>query len=69
MSAGPIREVSLALTWNLVEIAESVVRFHFEYAEAWRVEDVDAWNEINAYVDAEGIRARMRARDTVFESD
>jgi len=60
ISARATKDASQALTWNLVEIAEGVVRFHFEYAEAWSVEDEDAWKEINTYVSADAIRARMQ---------
>lgn len=50
-------DASLALTWNLTEIAENVVRFHDLYSDAWGVEDADAWSDIGVYVNADRFRA------------
>ncbi|MEV7631208.1 hypothetical protein AB0N64_02240 [Microbacterium sp. NPDC089318] len=49
-------DATLALTWNLVEIAENVIRFHDVYSHEWQVDDEDAWADISAYVDAESLR-------------
>lgn len=49
-------DATLALTWNLVEIAENVVRFHDLLSEEWSVEDDDAWRDISGYVDADALR-------------
>lgn len=60
MSAGS-KDASLALTWNLVEIAENVARFHDLYGQEWSVSDKDAWTDIIAYVDVESLRRPVGA--------
>lgn len=53
-------ETEATLTWNLDEIAENVVRFHDRYTAPWRVQDHDAWAEVEEFVDLDDIRARIR---------
>lgn len=60
MNAGS-NDASLALTWNLVEIAENVGQFHVKYGEAWAVDDFDAWAEMDAYIHREGLRRERRS--------
>ncbi|GAA3939603.1 hypothetical protein [Microbacterium soli] len=50
------KDASLALTWNLTEIAENIVRFHDLYGREWSIEDTDAWADISAYIDADRFR-------------
>ncbi len=50
------RDASLALTWNLTEIAENVVRFRDLYQRAWAIEDADAWADVGTYISAEQVR-------------
>ncbi|MDL9978602.1 hypothetical protein [Microbacterium candidum] len=54
-------DASLALTWNLTEIAENVVQFHDLYSAKWAIEDEDAWDDIGTYVNAERL-GRSTAR-------
>jgi hypothetical protein len=56
---GSRRDAAEALSWNLAEIAENVVRFHDEFGERWAVEDADAWAEISQFVVADTIRRRL----------
>jgi len=61
MSAGS-NDASLALTWNLVEIAENVGRFHEKYGEAWSVDDGDAWADMDGYIPGKRVDVnRLRA--------
>src|SRR5690606_41422494 len=62
-------DASLALTWNLVEIAENVVRFHDLFGREWSVEDEDAWADISEYVDADRFRWTAGARGSVEYPD
>ena len=39
-----------ALSWNLREIAENVIEFHSNHSEKWKVEDADAWTEMEAFI-------------------
>lgn len=50
-------DASLALTWNLTEIAENVVIFHDRFGDECAVEDADAWEDIGAYVNADRFRS------------
>lgn len=50
------KDAKLALTWNLDEIAENVVRFHDVFGREWAVEDGDAWADIGTYVVASRFR-------------
>ena len=61
-----LRESTEALTWNLTEIADNIVRFHDEYGAVWEVEDEDAWAEISEYVNADRIRERLRSRNVAM---
>lgn len=57
----PARDSRLALSWNLAEIGQNLVRFHDEYGSRWGVEDTDAWDELKDYADADGLRREVRA--------
>jgi len=50
------KDAKLALTWNLDEIAENVVRFRDLFGREWAVEDADAWADIGTYVVASRFR-------------
>lgn len=56
------RDAVEALSWNVTEIAENVVRFHDEFGEQWAVEDADAWDEISPFVGADAIRRRLSTK-------
>lgn len=60
MNAGS-KDASLALTWNLVELAENVGQFHEKYGEAWSVDDGDAWAEMNGYIHGQGSTTQQPA--------
>lgn len=60
MSAGST-DATLALTWNLVEIAENVGQFHEKYGEAWSVDDGDAWAEMDEYIHGQGLNDKRPA--------
>lgn len=47
------KDSAMALTWNLVEIAENVRRFHEEWGAEWGVEDADAWADVLPYIGQE----------------
>lgn len=49
-------EATIALTWNLREIAENVVMFHDRYSTSWSVEDDDAWTDVSEFVEVETMR-------------
>ena len=53
------KEATLALTWNLNEIAENVVRFHDAYGDDWQISDRDAWKDVAKFVDVDEIRYRL----------
>ena len=53
------RDAAEALSWNVTEIADNVVRFHDEFGEQWAVEDADAWDEISSFIGADAIRSRL----------
>lgn len=55
-----IEDMTRALTWNLSEIADNIVRFRFAYGEAWDIEDDDAWADISDYVNADDIADRLK---------
>jgi len=57
------RDAAEALSWNLTEIAENVVRFHDEFCAQWDVEDADAWEEISPFVGADAIRRRLSSSE------
>lgn len=53
-------DAAFALTWNLTEMAESVVRFRDLHHEAWGIDDADAWADIGQYIDAHELRKDAR---------
>lgn len=53
------RDAAEALSWNVTEIAENVVRFHDKFGEPWAVDDADAWKDISQFVGADTIRRRL----------
>ena len=53
LTAAGSKDASIALTWNLTEIAENVSRFRDEYKVQWNVEDEDAWADVGAYIKGE----------------
>ena len=55
-----MKDAAAALTWNLSEISENLVRFHDFYGSVWGVQDRDAWEEIGVFVNADAIRRRGR---------
>lgn len=57
LSATGRKDASIALTWNLTEIAENILRFRAEYKTIWNVEDGDAWADVGAYITGERIGA------------
>lgn len=59
------RDAAEALSWNVTEIAENVVRFHDEFGKPWGVEDADAWEEISPFVGADAIRRRLSSKRTI----
>jgi len=61
------RDAAEALSWNVTEIAENVVRFHDEFGEKWAVEDADAWKEIGPFVGADAIRRRLSNKRAAAE--
>ncbi|WP_347976177.1 hypothetical protein [Microbacterium sp. ProA8] len=61
------RDAAEALSWNVTEIAENVVRFHDEFGRRWAVEDADAWEEISPFVGADAIRRRLSRERAVVQ--
>lgn len=61
------RDAVEALSWNVTEIAENVVRFHDEFGQRWSVEDADAWEEISRFVGADAIRRRLSSQRSVAQ--
>ncbi|WP_460800812.1 hypothetical protein [Microbacterium sp. GXF6406] len=49
-------DASLALTWNLIEIADNIMQFHDKYGEKWGVDDADAWADIGSYLVEGGLK-------------
>lgn len=49
-------DAAFALTWNLTEMAESVVRFRDLHRDDWEIDDDDAWADIGQYIDAHELR-------------
>lgn len=62
------RDAAEALSWNMSEIAENVVRFHDEFGGRWAVEDVDAWAEVSVFVGADAIRSRLGSKRAIKQS-
>ena len=50
MARGRRSDAEAILTWNLNEIAESVVLFHHDFGGRWAVTDDDAWKDISRFI-------------------
>lgn len=61
LTAPRSNDATLALTWNLTEIAENVVQFHDLYSTGWAIEDEDAWDDIGDYVKTERLRRSAKS--------
>lgn len=53
------KDATIALTWNLVEVAENIVEFRYRYHEKWSIADADAWADVSTFIDAESLRRRI----------